>query len=100
MDDQRDDILVHPSRAEVDCDAARFEFGGPGLRPVDVVSRPSRRSWLRRLFWALLVLAIIGAVVWYYPRSENQPKTGGRQFGGPTPVALSTVQKGDMPVTL
>ena len=46
-------------------------------------------------------LAIIGAVVWYYPRPENQPKTGGRsQFGGPVPVGVATVQKGNMPVTL
>jgi multidrug efflux system membrane fusion protein len=49
----------------------------------------------------LLVLAIIGVGVWYYPKPENQPKTAGRnQFGGPTPVGVATVQKGDMPVTL
>ena len=101
MDDQRSQILVPRGRAEVDGDAARFEFERPGVRPIDVVSRPSRRSRLRWVFWALLVLAIIGAVVWYYPRPENQPKTGGRnQFGGPVPVGVATVQKGDMPVTL
>jgi membrane fusion protein, multidrug efflux system len=100
MDDQRDDILVHRSRAELDRDAARFEFERPGIRPIGDVSKPSRRSWLRRLFWVLLVLAIIGAVVWYYPRPESQPKTGGRQSGGPAPVAVTAVQKGDMPVTL
>jgi len=65
------------------------------------VSRPARRSRLRWLFWVLLVLAIIGVGVWYYPKPENQPKTAGRnQFGGPTPVGVATVQKGDMPVTL
>src|SRR5271157_662831 len=101
MDDQRSEILVPRGRAEVDGDAARFEFERPGIRPTDVVSRPSRRSRLRWLFWVLLVLAIIGAVVWYYPRPENQPKTGGRnQFGGPVPVGVATVQKGNMPVTL
>jgi len=85
----------------MDGDAARFEFGRPGVRPSGVVSRPLRGSRLRWLFWVLLVLAIIGAAVWYYPRPESQPKTGGRgQFGGPVPVALATVQKGDMPVTL
>ena len=85
----------------MDGDAARFEFGRPGVRPSGVVSRPLRGSRLRWLFWVLLVLAIIGATVWYYPRPESQPKTGGRgQFGGPVPVALATVQKGDMPVTL
>jgi len=101
MDDQHDEILVHRSRAEVDGDAARFEFDRSGVRPSDVVSRPRHRSRLRWLFWLLLVLAIIGAVVWYYHRPSEQPKTGGRnQFGGPTPVAVATVQKGDMPVTL
>jgi multidrug efflux system membrane fusion protein len=99
MDDQHDEILVHRSRAELDRDAARFEFERPGVRPIDVVARPSRRSWLRRVFWVLLVVAIIGAAVWYYPRPESQPKTGGRNQG-PAPVAVATVQKGDMPVTL
>src|SRR6516165_6199305 len=101
MDDQHDDILVHRSRAEADRDPSRFEFERPGDRPVDVVSRPRRRSWLWRLFWMLLALAIIAAAVWYWPRPENQPKNAGRgQFGGPVPVALATVQKGAMPVTL
>ena len=99
MDDQRSDILVHRSRAELDRDAARFEFERPGVRPIDVVEKPSRRSWLRGLFWVLLVVAIIGAAVWYFPRPEGQPKTGGRNQG-PAPVAVATVQKGDMPVTL
>src|SRR6516225_7085505 len=101
MDGQRSEILVPRGRAEVDGDAARFEFERPGVRPGDVVSRPARRSRLRWLFWVLLVLAIIGVGVWYYPKPENQPKTAGRnQFGGPTPVGVATVQKGDMPVTL
>jgi membrane fusion protein, multidrug efflux system len=101
MDDQHDEILVRRSRAEMDGGAARFEFERPGVRPSDVVSRPSRRWRLRWLFWVLLVLAIVGAVAWYYPRPESQPKTAGRsQFGGPVPVGVATVQKGDMPVTL
>jgi membrane fusion protein, multidrug efflux system len=99
MDDQHSEILVHRSRAEADGDAARFDFVRPGIRPADAVSRPSRRPWLRRVFWMLLVLAIIGAAVWYYPRPESQPKAGGRSQG-PAPVAVATVQKGDMPVTL
>ena len=100
MDDQHDEILVHRSRAEVDHEAARFEFERPGVRPSDVVSRPRHRSRLR-LVWVLLVLAIIGAAVWYYHRPAEQPKTAGRnQFGAPTPVGVASVQKGDMPVTL
>jgi len=102
MDDQRSEILEQRGRAEVEGHAARFEFERPGVRPVvDFVSRPSRRSWLRWLFWTLLLLAIIGAAVWHYPKPETQPKTGGRnQFGGPVPVGVATVQRGDMPVTL
>jgi multidrug efflux system membrane fusion protein len=101
MDDQRDEILVHRSRAELERDDARLDFEHPGVRPIDIVSKPSRRSWLWRLFWVLLVLAIIGAVVWYYPRPETQPKTAGRgQLGAPVPVGVATVRKGDMPVTL
>jgi multidrug efflux system membrane fusion protein len=101
MDDQRSDILIPRGRAEVDGDAARFEFERPGVRPVDVVSRPSRRSWLRWLFWTFLVLAIMGVAVWYFPRPNNQPPPSGRtQAGAPVPVGVATVQKGDMPVTL
>jgi multidrug efflux system membrane fusion protein len=101
MDDQRDEILVHRSRAEVGRDAARFEFESPGVRPAGIVSTPSRRSRLRWLLWVVLVLAIVGAAVWYYPRPESEPKTAGRgQFGGPVPVAVAAVEKGEMPVTL
>jgi multidrug efflux system membrane fusion protein len=101
MDDQRDEILVQRSQGELRGDAVRFEFERPGVRPADVVPRPSRGSWLRRLFWLLLVLAILAAAYWYFPRPENQPKTAGRnQFGGPVPVAVAGVDKGDMPVTL
>jgi membrane fusion protein, multidrug efflux system len=101
MDDQRSEILVPRGRAEVDGDAARFEFERPGLRPGDVVSRPARRSRLRWVFWLLLALAIIGAAVWYFPRPNNQPPPSGRtQAGTPVPVGVAPVQKGDMPVTL
>ena len=100
MDDQRSEILPR-SRREIEGDTVPFEFERPGVRPVDVVSRPSRRSRLRWVLWVLIALAIIGAAVWYYPRPESQPKTTGRsQFGGPVPVGVATVQKSDMPVTL
>jgi multidrug efflux system membrane fusion protein len=101
MDDLHDEIRINRSRAEVDRDTARFDFERPGVRPVDVVSRRPHRAWLRWLFWTLLVLAIIGAAVWYFPRPNNQPPPSGRtQAGAPVPVGVATVQKGDMPVTL
>jgi membrane fusion protein, multidrug efflux system len=100
MDDQRSEILPR-SRKEIEGDTVSFEFKRPGVRPVDVVSRPSRRFRLRWLFWMLLALAIIGAAAWYFPRPSNQPTTGGRtQAGAPVPVGVAPVQKGDMPVTL
>jgi multidrug efflux system membrane fusion protein len=102
MDDRPSDILVTRGRTQVDDDAARFEFDRLGVPPADVVAKPARRSRLRRLFWVVLVLAIIGAAAWYFPRPETQPKTaaGRNQFGGPVPVGVATVQKGSMPVTL
>jgi len=69
----------------------------PGTR----VSERRRRSRLRPILWLLLVLAIVGAGVWYFPRSETQQKNAGRpQAGAPIPVGVAPVAKGDMPVIL
>ena len=71
------------------------------MRPGDVAPKPARRSRLRGLVWLLLILAIVGAAVWYFTRPSTQPTTSGRnQAGAPTPVGLAAVQKGDMPVVL
>jgi len=100
MDDQHSDVLAR-SRSEIDRDAPRFEFARPGVRPGDVAAKPARRSRLRWLVWVLLIVAIVGATVWYLPRGGNQPTTSGRnQAGAQTPVGLAPVQKGDMPVVL
>jgi membrane fusion protein, multidrug efflux system len=100
MDDQHDDVLAR-SRDEIDRDAPRFEFERPGVRPGDVVPKPGRRSRLRWLVWLLLIVAIVGAAVWYLPRLGNQPTNSGRnQTGVPIPVGLAPVKKGDMPVIL
>jgi len=49
----------------------------------------------------LLIVAIIGGGVWYFPRPETPPKDAGRgRAGGPVPVGVAPVQKGDMPVML
>jgi membrane fusion protein, multidrug efflux system len=69
--------------------------------PREVVSRPRRRSRLRPFLWLLLIIAGVGAAVWYFPRPETEPKISGRSPSGmPVPVALAPVEKGDMPVTL
>src|SRR5438132_473905 len=95
MDDQRSEILAPPARVRVDEPRAR------PAQPGGVVSHRPRRSWARRLVWLLLVAAIIAAAVWYFPRPETQPKEGGRgQSGAPVPVGVSSVVKGNMPVTL
>src|SRR5205807_3985193 len=95
MDDQRSEILAPPGRARVKQPLAR------PAQPGGVVSHRPRRSWGRRLVLLLLVAAIVGAAVWYFPRPQTQPKEGGRgQAGAPVPVGVSPVTKGDMPVTL
>ena len=95
MDDQRSEILAPPGRVRVDEPLVR------PAQPGGVVSHRPRRSWGRRLIWLLLVVAIIAAAVWYFPRPQTQPKEGGRgQAGAPVPVGVSPVEKGDMPVTL
>jgi multidrug efflux system membrane fusion protein len=93
MDDQRSEILA-PGRVRVEEPLAR------PAQPGGLVSRRPRRSWGRRLLWLLLVAAIVGAAVWYFPRPQTQPKGGGGQAGAPVPVGVSPVEKGDMPVTL
>src|SRR5437763_9839875 len=95
MDDQRSEILAPPGRVRVDEPLVR------PAQPGGVVSHPPRRSWGRQLLWLLLVAAIVGAAVWYFPRPQTQPKEGGRgQAGAPVPIGVSPVEKGDMPVTL
>jgi membrane fusion protein, multidrug efflux system len=95
MDDQRTDIRVAPRRVRVDDDAPR------PVHPEGTVSKSPRRSWLRAVVWLLLVAAIVGAVVWYLPRPDTQQRNAGRfQPGGPVPVGVAPVEKGDMPVTL
>jgi multidrug efflux system membrane fusion protein len=101
MDHQHAEIYAPTARARAELGVARAEPEVLVAPPVEVAPKPSRRLRLRWFFWMLLVLAIIGAVVWYYHRPSEQPKTGGRnQFDAPTPVGVATVQKGDMPVTL
>jgi membrane fusion protein, multidrug efflux system len=95
MDDQRSEILAPPGRVRVDEPLVR------PAQPGGVVSHRPRRSWGRRLLWLLLLAAIVGAAIWYFPRPQPQPKEGGRgQAGAPVPVGVSPVEKGDMPVTL
>src|SRR6516165_8395497 len=95
MDDQRSELLSPPGRVRVDDKVAR------PVSPPNAVSKPRRRSRLRPFFWLLLVIAIVGGAVWYFPRPQSQPKNAGRpQAGAPVPVGVVPVEKGDMPVTL
>src|SRR5215469_10564672 len=95
MDDQRSEVITPRERVRVDDPAPRPM--PPGTR----VSERRRRSRLRPILWLLLVLAIVGAGVWYFPRPETQQKNAGRpQAGAPIPVGVAPVAKGDMPVIL
>jgi membrane fusion protein, multidrug efflux system len=95
MDDQRSEVLAPLERVRVDDGTAR------PAQPLDAVSRRSWRSRLRLLLWLLLIVAILGAAVWYLTRPATQPANRGRpQAGAPVPVGVAPVEKGDMPVTL
>jgi membrane fusion protein, multidrug efflux system len=102
MDDQRSDIEAPPRRAREPGEV--FDPGSeePALPPTGISPRTGRRrSRLRPILWLLLVVAIVGAAVWYLPRHGRQPSPGGRvTSGGPTPVGVAKAQTGDMPVTL
>ena len=94
MDDQRSDSLAPSRRVLVEDDVRPAS-------PREVVSRPRRRSRLRPFLWLLLIIAGVGAAVWYFPRPGTEPKISGRSPSEmPVPVALVPVEKGDMPVTL
>jgi multidrug efflux system membrane fusion protein len=96
MDDQRGDILAPPDR-----EADRID---PSLEPARIqdAARPRRRSWRTAVVWLLVLAAIIGAVVWFLPGSEQKERAGGarRSFDMPTPVGVAPVAKGDMPIML
>jgi membrane fusion protein, multidrug efflux system len=95
MDDQRAQIRALPERVRADDDVPC------PAQPGEVVSKPARRSRIRPFLWLLLIVALIAAAVWYFPRPDTQPRTAGRpQPGAPMPVGVAAVEKGDMPVTL
>jgi multidrug efflux system membrane fusion protein len=52
------------------------------------------------LLWLLLIVAIIGGAVWYFPRPDTRPRNGRPGSGAAIPVGVASVEKGDMPVTL
>jgi multidrug efflux system membrane fusion protein len=76
-------------------------LGEPTQPPHPLDGAPHRRSWLRSLLWLVLILAIAGAIAWYFTHSGKQAGPTGRfQSGGPLPVGTTTVQQGDMPVII
>jgi multidrug efflux system membrane fusion protein len=92
MDDQRSEVLAPPERVRIDDDI---------VRPAPPGEVRRRRSRLRPFLWLLLIVAIVGGAVWYFPRPEPQQKDSGRPpAGAPVPVGVAPVEKGDMPVTL
>jgi multidrug efflux system membrane fusion protein len=101
MDDQRSEILEPLERTKLDSDVVRRPLKTPEGEPEQTAARPARRSRLRALLWLMLVVAIAGAGVWYFPRPGHQAQNPGRpQAGAPVPVGVARVDKGDMPVTL
>jgi multidrug efflux system membrane fusion protein len=94
MDDQRSEVLVPRERV-------RPERAPPSALPGDTVIRRTRRSRLRPFFWLLLVAAIVGIGVWYFPRPQKEQRNAGHfQSAASVPVGVAPVQQGDMPVIL
>jgi multidrug efflux system membrane fusion protein len=102
MDDQHSEIRLPEKPARIDHDVVSREYEEPVIpQQTEAVSRPSRWRLLKRFLWLLLGVMILAAGVWYFPRPDSQPKEAGRgRSGGPIPVGVTTVQKGDMPVSL
>src|SRR6516162_7428105 len=95
MDDQHAELLPPRARLRVDDDVVH------PVPPAEIDSRPRRGSRVRPFLWFLLIIAIVGAAVWYFSRTVEQPKNAGRfPSGAPVPVVAVPVEKGDMPVTL
>ncbi|HEY3909547.1 MAG TPA: MdtA/MuxA family multidrug efflux RND transporter periplasmic adaptor subunit [Stellaceae bacterium] len=116
MDDQRSETLAPQGRAEEGrapegrAPEGRAKDDGPVHRDAGhLVAEPRhagptpsrRRSKLRLILWLLVAAAVVIAAVVVVPRLHRQPSRGGRAVsGGPVPVGTTTVQQGDMPVTL
>src|SRR5438128_3239352 len=95
MDDQRTEILAPRARLRADDDVIH------PVPPAEIGPRPMRAARVRPFLWFLLIVAIDGAAVWYFPRTAEQPKNAGRfPSGTPVPVVAARVEKVDMPVTL
>jgi membrane fusion protein, multidrug efflux system len=96
MDEQREFVI---RRDRLDSEDAPPEPLTPFAAPPHAASE--RQSRLRPLLWLLLIAAVVGAAAWYFPRAAKHPQAG--RFGPagvPTPVGVTTAQRGSMRVTL
>jgi membrane fusion protein, multidrug efflux system len=103
MDDQHGPILTREESVKPDARGPRGDAGGFGDEPPGIATRPTRRSWLRRVVWLLVLAAIVAAAAIYLPRLSHRPATeraGRAMTGGPVPVGVATAKTGDMPVTV
>jgi len=67
------------------------------------VDRPpgGPRRWGRRAVWLLILVAVVGAAVWWIQRQPAQQAPRGRFASeGPMPVVGKTVEQGDINITL
>jgi membrane fusion protein, multidrug efflux system len=103
MDDQHGPTLTREEPAQPDSRLRRGDAGDLGTEPPGIATRPTRRPWLRRVVWVLVLVAIVAAAVFYLPRlsHRSQEERAGRAMsGGPVAVGVATVKTGNMPVTL
>jgi multidrug efflux system membrane fusion protein len=100
MDEERNPIIAE-GRAEADPEAAPRMPAEPIAEPFGQEPLRGRPPRLRPVLVLLVIAAIIGAAVWYFPRAQRQAPSGRfGDLGMPTPVGVATAQRGDMPVTL
>ena len=85
-----------PPRAPVLPDSDEWQRGrGPGEPP------PPHSRLRTALRYGILLLLVAALLLWLVFRSGPQAPTTGRvQSGGPMPVGIAAVEKGDMPVVL
>lgn len=103
MDDQPRTYVAPPSAPPPPPDIeVRAPSPTPEYRPdhLDPAAPPPRRSWLRTVFWWLVLAVLVAAAVWYAMRSQQPTSTGRFTSTGPLPIGSAAVEKGDMPVTV
>ena len=68
---------------------------------ITAMQKPKRRSLMRWVVW-LVIIAAIGAAIWWFKPLREAPdaRIGRFQSAGPTPVVVATIERGDLPLVV